>query len=642
MKTLLAILIRFGLWLRYDISYKGIETIDVRRKTIFLPNHPAAIDPVVLLTKLWHSYQPRCVVLEDFYYGRGLQWIMKLIRAIPMPNMWTESGSYKRLRVKKALISVVNSLTSGENVLVYPSGRMMHSGRENLRAVSGVFDVLTKVPDANLVLIRTTGLIGSSYSWVAQQKRPNLGKNLYYGLIHILFNFIFFTPRRKVVVEFEQAPPTLAACRDKMELNRRLESWYNQAGDESISLVSYSIWKKVYVKLGSEKDQDDEKQITIPQEIQDKVMCELSKKSGLDKTTIQTSQQLERNLGLDSLAIAELLSWLDEEFYMSDVDPADLHTVFDVMAAAVGAGHSSSKYKPVRIDKRWTTLKNTRHIRAPNPDSTIHLNFLQICDVMKHKVALADDISGVLSYRQAKTRILILADVFRELPDKYVGVMLPASVTVTLVILALQLAGKIPVMINWTLGDKNLLHVITVTKINTILTSARFLDRLDQFNIEMVEDYLLILEDFGKRYVTLRRKLKGLYRARCKPKHLRKIFPSLSLSGNDLAVVLFTSGSETVPKGVPLSHTNILSNIVGSIKSVKPEADEALYAFLPPFHSFGFTITTILPLVSGIKVVFYPNPPRTSKNRGRNTELETNNALCYTDVYCRYNEGSRR
>ena len=573
-----------------------------------MPNHPAAIDPVILLAKLWNPHRPHSVVLEDFYYGRGLHWIMKLIQAIPMPNMWTESGSYKRLRVKKALDRIVDYLNKGENVLVYPSGRMMHSGRENLRAASGVFEVLSTVPDANVILIRTTGLIGSSFSWVVQQKRPNLWKSMYHGFIHVCCNLIIFTPRRKVIVEFEKAPPELSACQDKMDLNRRLEDWYNQRGDEPISLVSYSIWKKVYFELKSEKNQNREKQIAISQEIHDKVICELARKTGLEKNAIQESDQLERTLGLDSLAIAELLSWLDEEFYMSDVDPAELHTVFDVMLAAAGAARDLREGKPSRIDKRWIKPRVTRCIRVPDPDSTIHWNFLQICDAMKHDVALADDTTGVLSYRQAKARVLILADIFGEFPDKYIGVMLPASVAVTLVIFALQLAGKIPVMINWTLGDKNLLHVIEVTKTNTILTSARFLDKLDQFNVEIVENYLLILEDVGKRYVTLGRKIKGLYRARFESKRLTKIFPSLSMACSDPAVVLFTSGSETVPKGVPLSHTNVLSNIAGSIESVKPGPDEMLYAFLPPFHSFGFTVTTLLPLVSGIKVVFYPNP----------------------------------
>ena len=573
-----------------------------------MPNHPAEIDPVILLAKLWHPYRPHSVVLDDFYHSPGLHWLMKMIGAIPMPNMWAGTGSYKRLRVERSLAEIIKCLDEGQNVLMYPSGRLMHSGRENLRAVSGVYEILTKVPDVNPVLVRTTGLIGSSFSWVAQQRRPNQWECVFNGLSHVLSNLIFFTPRRKVIVEFEQASLEIKSSKDKMELNRQLEAWYNLRGDESISLVSYSIWTKKFFDVASQRRRKSGKSETVEREIREKVLAELSQKADVDESDIKEDEELERHLGLDSLAIAELIGWLDEEFFVSDIDATDLHTVYDVMAAASGFITNSTPLETPKTNKRWADSGSARPLLPPTATTTVHLNFLQTCDTMKHHVAIADDTFGVLTYGQVKVKVLVMADIFREFPEERIGIMLPASVSVVAIVFAVLVAGKTPVMINWTLGDNNLRHSIKASGVSRILTSARFLDQLDQLNIETIEKYLVILEDVGKKNITLRRKLKGLYQARFNSEKLSRKFNLTSQTSDDIAVILFTSGSETVPKGVPLSHRNVLSNISGCIQAVELSPKDSIYAFLPPFHSFGFTVTMVLPLLVGIRGIFFPNP----------------------------------
>jgi acyl-CoA synthetase (AMP-forming)/AMP-acid ligase II len=74
------------------------------------------------------------------------------------------------------------------------------------------------------------------------------------------------------------------------------------------------------------------------------------------------------------------------------------------------------------------------------------------------------------------------------------------------------------------------------------------------------------------------------------------------------AVLLFTSGSESLPKAVPLTHTNIITNIIGALSHFPLTTEDILIGFLPPFHSFGFTINTIMPLLSGLRVAYTPNP----------------------------------
>lgn len=80
------------------------------------------------------------------------------------------------------------------------------------------------------------------------------------------------------------------------------------------------------------------------------------------------------------------------------------------------------------------------------------------------------------------------------------------------------------------------------------------------------------------------------------------------VSPTDTAVMLFTSGSESLPKAVALSHQNILSDIAGALTLVLFHRYETLLGFLPPFHSFGFTINTIFPLVAPVQVAYSPDP----------------------------------
>ena len=74
------------------------------------------------------------------------------------------------------------------------------------------------------------------------------------------------------------------------------------------------------------------------------------------------------------------------------------------------------------------------------------------------------------------------------------------------------------------------------------------------------------------------------------------------------AVLLFTSGSESLPKAVALTYQNIIENIIGALKIFELKNTDKIIGFLPPFHSFGFTVNTILPLITGLQVAYTPDP----------------------------------
>lgn len=234
---------------------------------------------------------------------------------------------------------------------------------------------------------------------------------------------------------------------------------------------------------------------------------------------------------------------------------------------------------------------------------TITAAFLYQARRQPDKVAVADPASGVMTYRDMVLAIMLLKRRLARLQGPYLGIMLPASAAVSLVYLAALFAGKIPVMVNWTLGQRHLRHTLDALDIRHIVTARALLSRLGAGGIELsdLEDRLVPLEDLRGRIGTAE-KLSALARARLGWSELFKVVPP------EPAVVLFTSGSESVPKAVPLSHRNILTNVSDAYECFTLSGTDSFLGVLPPFHSFGLTVSMILPLSLGSRVVFYPNP----------------------------------
>ncbi len=191
---------------------------------------------------------------------------------------------------------------------------------------------------------------------------------------------------------------------------------------------------------------------------------------------------------------------------------------------------------------------------------------------------------------------------FERLPGENVGLMLPASVACDTMLLGLLLAGKRPVLLNWTTGPANLRHAARMSGLTHAITSWRLRDRLG-LAIEGVQ--FLDVEDL-RREVGWFERIRMFLAVRWWPAGVRRRVPR-PLPEAD-AVILFTSGSEKAPKGVPLTHRNILSNQRSTLTAIGPTRRDSILSFLPMFHSFGFTLTGLLPLLAGIRVVHHPDP----------------------------------
>lgn len=248
------------------------------------------------------------------------------------------------------------------------------------------------------------------------------------------------------------------------------------------------------------------------------------------------------------------------------------------------------------------------HIQADIAEGeTTFEAFLNRCQERKGVPAAGDAIAGILTYNQLKMRALLLADYIKNLPGQYIGIMLPSSVAAYVTVFACQLAAKIPLMVNWTVGPRHLESVLSLSNVEVILSSWSFIDRLENVDLTPIEDKILMLEDV-RRQLSLKDKVKAFYRSKLSTKTLLNQLGLNDITKNHVAVLLFTSGTENMPKGVPLSHENLLSNQRSAVKEVKIYQDDIILGMLPLFHSFGFTVTGLLPLLAGIRVAYSPDP----------------------------------
>ncbi len=217
-------------------------------------------------------------------------------------------------------------------------------------------------------------------------------------------------------------------------------------------------------------------------------------------------------------------------------------------------------------------------------------------------MAAADDLAGVLTYERMLVGVLLMAKRFARIPAPNVGLLLPASVACDVALLGLSMAGKLPVILNWTTGPANLAHAARLMNLTHVVTSRAFIDRT-AVAVEGAE--YLYLEDIRKGIGFLER-LRTLLAVRLHPGGVRKRVPNTA--PDQPAVVLFTSGSEKAPKAVPLTHANILSNQRGGLTVLGWTRQDSMLGFLPAFHSFGMSVTCLLPLGSGVRVVHHPDP----------------------------------
>ncbi|HYA07866.1 MAG TPA: acyl-[ACP]--phospholipid O-acyltransferase, partial [Xanthobacteraceae bacterium] len=242
--------------------------------------------------------------------------------------------------------------------------------------------------------------------------------------------------------------------------------------------------------------------------------------------------------------------------------------------------------------------------RTTPTDRTIVEALIEAAKIHGKKwLAIEDPLSGRLTYKRLLMAISILGRKLMPLAGegRALGVMLPTSNGGVVTLLAVMSAGRVPAMINFSSGAANILAACRAAEVDTILTSRAFVEKGRLENVVAHLDQklrIIYLEDIRPTIGTLD-KLRGL---------LTWNKPLVPRKPDDWAVILFTSGTEGLPKGVVLSYRNILTNCAQCAARIDFGREDKLFNALPIFHSFGFTGGVVLPLISGVPTYLYPSP----------------------------------
>jgi acyl-[acyl-carrier-protein]-phospholipid O-acyltransferase/long-chain-fatty-acid--[acyl-carrier-protein] ligase len=238
---------------------------------------------------------------------------------------------------------------------------------------------------------------------------------------------------------------------------------------------------------------------------------------------------------------------------------------------------------------------------------TLDRAFIHVARSHPFRFAMADGRVPRLRAGAALMRTLFLARRLKPVwaGQNMVGILLPPSVAGALVNFAALLMGKVPVNLNYTAADAVLAACAAQCKLDTVITSQAFLDKVKL----RVPGRAVLLEELAQQ-PRLAERLAALAMAWLMPVRLlertlgreRRSYP------NDLATVIFSSGSTGDPKGVMLSHFNVMSNILQLEQTFAVSPRDRFLGILPFFHSFGFTGTLCLPGVLGAGVAFHPTP----------------------------------
>ncbi len=228
-------------------------------------------------------------------------------------------------------------------------------------------------------------------------------------------------------------------------------------------------------------------------------------------------------------------------------------------------------------------------------------------------LCMADSTGVEVSGYRFMTGVFMIASALkpRLAHSQNVGLLLPTSVGGSMGNIALLTLGKTVVNLNYSSGEGSLRHALQIAEITQIVASRQFVSKLKAKGFDLTtlleEVEVIYLEDI-KAGLSRSRGLLTLLMVTLLPTALLSLLMLRRVAIEDTAAILFSSGSEGRPKGIELSHKNLMGNIKQSTTLINPSDSDVILGTLPIFHSFGLTVTTLLPLIEGIPVVCHPDP----------------------------------
>lgn len=218
------------------------------------------------------------------------------------------------------------------------------------------------------------------------------------------------------------------------------------------------------------------------------------------------------------------------------------------------------------------------------------------------KKVIIEDLEGSLTYEKFLLNVNVLSQKIKEITknEKRIGIYLPNVIGQVVLLFSMFKNEQDPCLLNYSMGTNSLIDCIETASLQTVLTSRKFIKVADLTSVieEMEKKVRIVYLEDVKDTIALKQKLFGFVESK---------LPSF-WKRTQAEVILFTSGTESKPKGVVLTHRNIYANIKQALSTIDINSTDRIFNPLPLFHSFGLTVGAVLPFVANVRSFLYPSP----------------------------------
>ncbi len=265
--------------------------------------------------------------------------------------------------------------------------------------------------------------------------------------------------------------------------------------------------------------------------------------------------------------------------------------------------HLPNRERKRAATRRIYSILSDLYLEVHARPSTLGREFLRICKANGGKTAFSDSTGNRVSYRKALIGAFVLGRYLSRPDWGNIGILLPNLTATAVIFMGLQIYSRVAAFLNYSSGPAALTQAIELADIDVVITSRLFLERIRLPEAVLGGRKVVFLEDLRKE-IGPRRKLRALLSA-----IFSGPFGEMRVAEErQTACILFTSGSEGTPKGVCLSHDNIITNVYQGLSRVDVTPDDSFLNVLPIFHSFGLTVGTIIPLFANARTFFHVSP----------------------------------
>lgn len=239
----LASLVRLLLRVRYRIIVRGADIIEKQSTILFLPNHQALIDPMIILSHIYRYSTAIPVISAKYYDIPVAQWYFRRLGAVRVSDL--ERGSRDTRVLKTITRSVLKGFRRKKNILIYPAGQIAAQGYEKIINKKSAYQIVLSLPGhVQIIGVRITGLWGSIFSKAKPGKPPVFFLALLKGFFFVLMNLVLFLPKRNVTIEFEDLTKSAKekVLPGQKEFNAFLEEFYNLHGEEQALFLRHIFY----------------------------------------------------------------------------------------------------------------------------------------------------------------------------------------------------------------------------------------------------------------------------------------------------------------------------------------------------------------------------------------------------------------